>query len=58
MAFKNGFEVKPLAGGDYELIPTQMLFAVSKSEESLWELAGRISTMVEEFNATEWTPGG
>lgn len=54
MAFKHGFEVKPLPGGGYELVPTQFLFAVATTEESAWELARQINVLVDSFNATEW----
>lgn len=53
MSLRNGFEVRPLAGGDYELVPTQFLFAVAKSEDLLWDLAERISVTVAEFQASQ-----
>ncbi len=53
MALRHGFEVKPLSGGGYELIPTQFLFAVANTEESAWELAAKIDATVQEFAASE-----
>jgi hypothetical protein len=53
MAFNHGFEVKPLTGGGYELVPTQFLFAVANTEESAWELAAKIDATVQEFAASE-----
>jgi hypothetical protein len=54
MVLRHGFEVKPLSGGGYELIPTQFLFAVANTEESAWELAKGINALVDKFNAEEW----
>jgi hypothetical protein len=54
MAFTHGFEVKPLSGGGYELVPTQFLFAVTQTEEAAWELAKKISSLVDASNAQEW----
>lgn len=54
MAFNHGFEVKPLSGGGYELVPTQFLFAVATTEEAAWDLAKRINVLVDEFNSAEW----
>lgn len=54
MAVNHKFEVKPLAGNTYELIPTQFLFAVAQSEESAWELARAIDSLVEQFIADEF----
>jgi len=54
MAFTHGFEVKPLSGGGYELVPTQLLFAVTQTEEAAWELAKKIGSLVDASNAQEW----
>lgn len=55
MAFNHGFEVKPLTGGGYELVPTQFLFAVAETEEQAWELARQINVLVDTFNAETWS---
>ena len=54
MVFTHGFEVKPLSGGGYELVPTQFLFAVTQTEEAAWDLAKRINVLVDASNAEEW----
>ena len=47
---RNGFEVKPIPGGGYELIPTQIMFAVASTEDALWKLATEIDALIAKLD--------